>query len=166
MKQATHLTAIKSQMAWASCTLLSLGYHTLPCIWSIPVSLQWWWRTPWRSTGCIRSEDRAKSSERRVWSHETGSYCPGTSTAWRHVLKKEKRKKSRVMDHLFLTKNLDKGSQKYLVHQLLLPTWQHSLTWKFLLHSNWGYIKTFQQLCILCKGTRQFNAGPDCVIRS
>lgn len=36
----------------------------------------------------------------------------------------------------FLTINLDKGSQKSLIHQLSLPDGRHLLTWKLLLHSN------------------------------
>ena len=68
---------------------------------SVPVSLQWWWRIPWRSTRCIRSEGRAKSSETTVWPRETGSYFPGTLTAWRRVLKEEKRGiKLRYLEHL------------------------------------------------------------------
>ncbi len=36
-------------------------------------------------------------------------------------LKKKRYNKSRDADHLFLTKNPDKGSQKCLMHQLSLP---------------------------------------------
>lgn len=66
------------------------------------------------------------------------------------------------MDHLFLTRTPDKGSQKCLCISYHCLHGKHSLTWKLLLHSNWGYIKTFQQFHILYKGTHQFNTGPDC----
>lgn len=47
---------------------------------------------------------------------------------------------------LFLWLQSRWGQSGSFVHHC--PQVKHSLTWKLLLHSNWGYIKTFQQLSI------------------
>lgn len=64
-----------------------------------PVSLQWWWRTPWRSRGCSPSAGRARWPRTPVWPHGTESCFPGTSNAWKHAWKKEKRKTKKKIEN-------------------------------------------------------------------
>lgn len=89
-----------------------------------PVAPRWWWRTPWRSTGCTRSEDRAKSIKRRAWPHEIKSYCPGTSTAWTHVFvkRKEEEKNNNKMSWLYPQPQI---KQQFVNIHPLSTNWTH-----------------------------------------